>query len=185
MSWLPPLLWVSLSFNYGGQVKACPNSYSGPGTLPEINQVSVNENSYTWKQWKACPATACPSCLVVIDVLAFWEWGVEGGKYIIQTSFFHRRNRKGQMAASAALASEGLLMFSFCGNCITISKCHVDKCSSQPQFNTLQLCTAHSDEVPLCVGVCICVFVNVYVCKWMFAFYHTWIHCNYTNDCVM
>lgn len=80
-------------------------------------------------------ATACPVFFVVINVVPFWQWGVEGGKDIIQAGFFPQK--KGQMVASAALASEGLSMFSFCGNSITISKCHVDKCSSQPQFNTL------------------------------------------------
>lgn len=134
MCWLPPLPWVSLSFNYGGQVKArgnCPMceglqmswikpvcsavtvyilyelplsrndepptliAYtSGPGTLLKIKQVSANENSYTWKQRKICPARVCPSCLVVIDVLTFWEQGVEGGKDIIQASFFPQEKQK-------------------------------------------------------------------------------------------
>lgn len=140
MLWLQLLPWVNDSGS------ACPWTGGQAGKnwksahLKRASTLSSNSMHFMFSS-NQCSGILAVECL--------------SRKRHYSNKFFHTRNRKGQMAAAAALASEGSAMFSFYGNCITISKCHEDKCSSQPQFNTLQLCTAFRWSSTL--RVCVCV----------------------------
>lgn len=101
-------------------------------------------------------SAACSLCLIGIHAVTFWQCCAMAGKGIICQCVFPQEKKKKK--SNGCLCSAGIRrIFSalFCGNCIIISKCHVRECSPRPQFNTLQLCTTHLDEVPLCVCECV------------------------------
>lgn len=110
--------------------------------------------AYAWKH-NSVPPASCASCLIGIDVMTFWQCCAEAGERHYSTMYFSTGETE---KANGCLGSAGIgriFDVPFSGNGIIISKCHVDEHSPRPWFNTLQLCTAHWNVVPLCACLCV------------------------------
>lgn len=99
-----------------------------------------------------------PSSVTSITPNGNWRSDILAGgrNTLFNNAFFHRSNRKGTGMPMQDWHRETFFIsfISFLSwNGISISKCHLDDHSPRPQSNTLQLCTAHWNVVPLLVCV--------------------------------